>query len=328
MNKKVPFFSIITPAFNSEHFIRRCIDSVIQQDFCDWEMIIANDGSTDGTKQILDEYSSLNNKILVLNLNHNGYCNTMNQLISAVRGQYVLSIDSDNWLDQQNTLSLIFDIIVKTGTDIVQLPYQLIPTYKNGKTKIIPKLADDHFFKNYNDINKGILNKEIYYVCHGGRAIKSELLSGVGFFGNPTGSDSRLMCLLVARSKSYYCESKHFLNVEIRKGSLSNSDSSHTFSFYYEWIRNEIVFFKFYEQLYREEKRSFPQLILFVKMFKKCIYKSSIRQCFQTIKTRMTIWHQRKLFKGTYSFFKLFFFCNLPFFIKILKYCQRLFSSR
>ena len=326
MKENKPLISIITPAYNSECYITRCIESVLMQNFVDWEMVIVNDGSTDETKNILDKYATLDQRIHVHHLEHAGYCSVMNQLLKLCKGHYILSLDSDNWFDKSDTLLTISNLIEKTKAEIVQLSYRLVHDYGKKDEKIIPLISKDYYYDNYESIKKGIDNKTIYFVCHGGKAIKRELLDGLGFFGNPTGADSRLMALVIARANSYYCNSTCLLNVAIRKNSVSNTTVP-SFSYYFDWISQEVNFFKFYEMLKDEKKTVFPQLHLFIRMFKKCIYRSSIHECHQTRKIRKIIWKNRKLFYKTYSNIKLFWFCKFPVVVKLFRSVKNIFHK-
>ena len=68
----MPVVSIIIPAYNASRFIRQCIESILNQDFLDWELIIIDDGSTDDTKMICEEYVSINRKIRLISQKNQG----------------------------------------------------------------------------------------------------------------------------------------------------------------------------------------------------------------------------------------------------------------
>lgn len=104
LNKKL--VSIVIPAYNCEKTIKKCIDSIICQDYNNVEIIIINDGSTDGTELCLNEY--LNNpKINVINKNNEGVSATRNLGIDISNGEYIIFIDSDDYIEQNYVSSLI-----------------------------------------------------------------------------------------------------------------------------------------------------------------------------------------------------------------------------
>lgn len=92
----MPFFSIIMPVYNNDQYIRRSIDSIIQQSFTDFELIICDDGSTDTTRQICMEYSD--ERIVFLSLVHMGVSNARNEGIKVSKGMYLVFVDSDDYV--------------------------------------------------------------------------------------------------------------------------------------------------------------------------------------------------------------------------------------
>ena len=111
MNRKV---SLIVPAYNVEEYIKKCITSIENQTYQNYELIIIDDGSTDGTTDIIKEVSACNSKIKVLNGGHKGVSNARNMGLDCVKGDYVTFVDSDdficenyienlvNWLEAEN----------------------------------------------------------------------------------------------------------------------------------------------------------------------------------------------------------------------------------
>ncbi len=96
----MPFFSFVTPAYNASKWIPRCIDSIINCGLnnADYELRIIDDGSTDKTLSIVSDYASRYPQIVVKARENRGYDETMNELLQAARGEYLISVDSDNWI--------------------------------------------------------------------------------------------------------------------------------------------------------------------------------------------------------------------------------------
>ena len=91
--------SVIVPIYNVEKFLKRCLDSIINQTLKDIEIICVNDGSTDGSAEILDQYKNLDNRIIVLNCKNQGPSVARNTGMKIARGEYVSFVDSDDWID-------------------------------------------------------------------------------------------------------------------------------------------------------------------------------------------------------------------------------------
>ena len=100
-------FSIIIPVYNVENYLRDCLDSVLGQSFSDWEAVCVNDGSTDHSVSILEEYASRDNRITVISQPNGGLSAARNTGLNAAKGDYVIFLDSDDWLeaDALKTLS-------------------------------------------------------------------------------------------------------------------------------------------------------------------------------------------------------------------------------
>lgn len=107
------FFSIIVPAFNAEKYIDRAISSILNQDFQDFELIVVNDGSTDNTADIINEYINQNTKITVVTHQKNESLHVARMDgVAAVNGKYVLFLDADDYFTD-NALSILYNEIQK-----------------------------------------------------------------------------------------------------------------------------------------------------------------------------------------------------------------------
>lgn len=104
--KKEVLLSIIVPVFNAEKYITRCIDSILSQTFNDYELILINDGSTDGTYDILEKYRN-NSKCIVLHQKNRGVSVARNVGIEIATGRFISFVDADDYLSNN-----YFDVLV------------------------------------------------------------------------------------------------------------------------------------------------------------------------------------------------------------------------
>lgn len=118
--------SIIIPVYNTEKYLRRCIESVLSQSFTDFELILVDDGSKDSSPQICDEYASQDKRVRVIHKVNGGVSAARNDGLDIAKGEYVTFIDSDDWVERDylNTLSYYKDY------DIVFFSHRLI--YEDG----------------------------------------------------------------------------------------------------------------------------------------------------------------------------------------------------
>ncbi|MCD7783929.1 MAG: glycosyltransferase, partial [Firmicutes bacterium] len=102
-----PLVSILVPAYNSEKYIGRCIDSILGQEYKNIELIAIDDGSDDKTGQILDEYAASDGRVRVFHRENAGVSASRNLGLDMARGKYIEFSDSDDWLTSDATKLLV-----------------------------------------------------------------------------------------------------------------------------------------------------------------------------------------------------------------------------
>lgn len=107
MNQKEPLVSIIVPIYNAETYLRRCIDSILRQDYKNFELLLIDDGSTDHSSAICDEYAENDNRIHVYHKANSGVSASRNYALSLCKGIYIQFLDSDDWIPTDSTKLLV-----------------------------------------------------------------------------------------------------------------------------------------------------------------------------------------------------------------------------
>ena len=100
------YFSIIVPVYNTEQYIHQCIDSVLHQEFKDFELLLVNDGSKDKSLTICKEYAKKHSCIQVIDQENGGPSKARNTGLEHAQGKYILFLDSDDWLEPE-TLQIL-----------------------------------------------------------------------------------------------------------------------------------------------------------------------------------------------------------------------------
>lgn len=114
--------SIIIPVYNVSVYLRQCLDSVINQSYSQLEIILVNDGSTDDSLEICEEYQALDPRIKLINQKNTGLSGARNTGIDCTQGNYILFLDSDDWIDLE-TCQLLVDNVKRTNADVVLFSY-------------------------------------------------------------------------------------------------------------------------------------------------------------------------------------------------------------
>ena len=93
-----PTLSVIVPVYNQEEFLEKCLDSLLNQKYQDLEIICVNDGSTDGSQEILDRYAAKDPRIVLVSKKNGGLSSARNAGMKVMRGKYVSFVDSDDYV--------------------------------------------------------------------------------------------------------------------------------------------------------------------------------------------------------------------------------------
>ena len=110
--------SVIIPVYNVEKYLKQCVDSVLKQTYRNIEIILVDDGSTDSSGHICDEYLNVDERIKVIHKKNAGLSEARNHGLDSANGDYVYFLDSDDWI-QKDTLSSLMQKAHETNVDIV-----------------------------------------------------------------------------------------------------------------------------------------------------------------------------------------------------------------
>lgn len=132
--EQMPKVSIIIPVYNVAPYLRQCMDSVINQTYGNIEIICIDDGSTDESGEILEQYAKTDNRINVLHTNNSGVSSARNTGLSLASGEYLLFVDGDDWIDPA-TCQKAVSSMEKESADVVMWPYiREFPDHSAPKT--------------------------------------------------------------------------------------------------------------------------------------------------------------------------------------------------
>lgn len=113
--------SVIVPVYNVEKYLKRCVESILDQTYKNIEVILVDDGSTDNSPEICDEYALIDSRIKVIHKKNEGVSVARNIGIVNSTGQFIVFCDSDDWLDV-DMISYLYQLMKKTSCDIASCP--------------------------------------------------------------------------------------------------------------------------------------------------------------------------------------------------------------
>lgn len=121
-NANEPLISIITPVYNGEKYLRPCLDSIINQTYQNWELLLIDDGSTDNSGNICEEYADKEQRISVIHKENEGPAAARNDGLENIQGAYVSFVDCDDWLEPEMYTTML-QALNKEQADIIICGY-------------------------------------------------------------------------------------------------------------------------------------------------------------------------------------------------------------
>lgn len=123
--------SVVVPVYNCERYLNTCIDSILSQTFTDFELILVDDGSTDGSALLCDAYSDRDNRIKVIHkANGGGAGEARNVGLDSASSPFICFIDSDDWI-KENMLEVLYEAQKENNSDVVLCGYRNIVSLDN-----------------------------------------------------------------------------------------------------------------------------------------------------------------------------------------------------
>lgn len=214
--------SIVIPVYNTERYLNRCLDSVINQLTDECEIILVDDGSTDNCPVICDEYANNYKSVVVIHQENQGLSAARNAGIETSNGDYLMFLDSDDWIEN-DTLCHFIEIIDKYSPDLINGRAKLI----DDSGECIPKIA---YY-----IPKGLYNMQEYYAlmkqklvytpCAPFTLCKRKLITEkeIRFKRGILHEDTLWTPLLLINARNIYCTDKYFYYNYVRQGSITHS---------------------------------------------------------------------------------------------------------
>lgn len=120
-----PLISLIIPCYNAKQTLGKCLDSVIQQSYTNLEIIIIDDGSTDGTSKIYDGFQSKDERIKIFKQDNSGVSKARNNGVKLATGEYICFVDSDDWVESDYCSELYYSLVNENADiAIVEASYE------------------------------------------------------------------------------------------------------------------------------------------------------------------------------------------------------------
>lgn len=147
-----PLISVIIPVYNVENYLKKCLESIINQTYKNLEIILINDGSTDNSGKICDEYAGKDNRIKVIHKPNGGLSDARNAGLEIAKGEYIGFVDSDDYI-AEDMYEFLYNLAVDNDLDVAMCAS--FDVYENGTVKT-PKDFKTIFINKKEEIIKNL----------------------------------------------------------------------------------------------------------------------------------------------------------------------------
>lgn len=213
--------SVIVPVYNVEKYINRCIDSVLKQTYKNIEIILVDDGSTDDSGKICDEYAKKDKRIVVIHKENGGLSDARNAGIDIATGLYISFIDSDDYVEN-NYIEILYNSIIKNKTDMAIGSHKVI--YDTGT--VLEKATGEESVLEPKEVLKRILYDDGIDLTANSKLYKKELFDNIRFPVARLFEDAATTYKLIDVANTISIVSISIYNYIIRNNSITNQKFS------------------------------------------------------------------------------------------------------
>ena len=177
----MPKISIIVPIYNVEKYLTNCIDSILNQTFKDFELILVNDGSTDNSFEICKHYKDIDDRICIIDKKNGGLSSARNAGLDIAKGEYIGFVDSDDYIHPQ-MYELLYNQIIKNKADISMCEFKKVSEFnkKELSDKVILN-QEVEILNNKEAVFKLGENGSVTYVIACNKLYKKSLFNNIKF---------------------------------------------------------------------------------------------------------------------------------------------------
>ena len=218
-----PLVSILLPVYNAETYLKKCVESVAGQTYTNLQIVLVNDGSTDGSWTMLQDMAAHDGRMEIFTQSNRGVAATRNRLLDLAKGDFILFVDSDDWIEP-NTVELLVKEYEENHAEMIV--YQMIDTYHNLRGTFT-QIQVIKFFLEHIGFNGSLCNK----------MTKRELFDGLRFDETITyGEDALMVWQVLQRVHRVSIIKDQLYFVSVNRDSLSRQHfNDNKFSVYKVW---------------------------------------------------------------------------------------------
>lgn len=272
----MPEISIIVPVYNVEEYLANCIESILNQTFRDFELILVNDGTKDNSLEICKRYEAIDSRIKIVDKENGGLSSARNAGLDVAKGKYIGFVDSDDYIHPQ-MYEILYNEIINYEADIsiceFEKVYDLNPTktsFENGKYKV-----DE--FNNLDALNQLTLEKSVEFIVSWNKLYKKELFNNIRFKKGMIHEDEFIIHRLLYKANKIIYINKELYYYLQRKSSIMGSSNNVTKIDYLLALSDRIIFLNKYKILDLQYKFEVKYFEILYKFYPSAVYNKNAK---------------------------------------------------
>lgn len=239
--------SVIVPVYNVEKYLRKAVQSIQNQTYKNLEIMLINDGSTDSSGDICDELAELDSRIVVIHKENGGVSTARNEAQKVAKGNYVIYVDSDDYIHEEMIQSL-YEQLIAENADISSC--SVMNVYQNSQT---PQCSDENLYFVFNQeefLREYLIGQRVQGTL-GNKLIRKEITDQLEFPVGKIYEDAYYHLQLVQVAKKYVVHTKPYYYYYHRNHSLTTNP-------YHE---RDLVYLDVYQKFYDLVQQQYPRII-------------------------------------------------------------------
>ena len=310
----MPKVSVIVPVYNVEEYLERCLDSLVNQTLKDIEIIIVNDGSTDGSKEKIQKYINTYKNIVYLEKKNGGLSSARNYGIPYAKGEYIGFVDSDDYVEL-TMYEKMYNKAIEEKSDMVECDF--IWEYPNKKREDIGKV--------YSSKKEAIIEAR---VVAWNKIIKKDIIekTKITFPEGLRYEDIEFFYKIVPYLDKISFVKETLVHYVQRESSIANTQNERTGEIFKIWenVLNYYIENNIFNEYRSELEYSYTRILLcsslkrITKVKDKKVRKALIKLTWQNLNKKFPHWKQNKYLNSTKSFKNLYLKSINKFIINLL----------
>lgn len=306
----MPLVSVIIPVYNVEAYLRCCIDSVLSQSYKNLEVILVDDGSTDSSGKICDNYAALYACVSVYHKENEGLSEARNYGLAKAHGDYINFLDSDDWMEPGMYESLLA-LICQYDADVAVCNYFV---HEGGEVRLNKHHNEDKFVRLLSSVDavRTMLSFGDFGYMVNTKLYKRKVLDDLSFLKGLLFEDILHTSLAMLNASKVVYTSEPLFNYRVRSNSLSHGN-----------LKNLYDAVKVRDMRYEILSKSHPELISYLKqeyknslfyIINQLVADYSLRQSNKTVINKFCQWcKENEVPLDRKETFCLWVYANLPF---------------